>query len=588
VFSVGAPAHLRPGLDPDASWRLRLSLARVDRARFGPDVVYTYGPWGYLDDPTAASRVGVALGLLFAVCAVTLTWWSFWRLLRPGLGPSRGAVLAAVGIAVVAAPLGVSNLLLAGIVALVAQYLTEGDWARHTWFPAAAAVAGAFLLQVKLSVGVCALAVAFLAAFFGPSRPVRRCLEAGAAAAVALPTTWLLAGQDLRDLPTWLSRSVNVVGGYSEAMGTDPRSRTPYAWAVVAVVLIGVALWRDSGELSRRTRLGLFTLAALSAYYGYRQGFGRFDVLHQPVFYLGILPFAVRALARRPRSVLRWGVLALVVLLGRNGTQVLHPGRAVDRWEMAARVAADGGYRDHVVERARAAALDDAALTPALRDRLGGHSVSVDGYETGLAWMAGLPMVAPPAFQSFVAYTTELDDLNAEWLRDRPAGHLILRPAYTAIDGRNSLWDPPGYVLDELCRTRVVAADTNWLLLSTGADRCLAPVDLGSRQVRAGETIPIPPGGPEAIVVMSFQPSGRDAFDALTALFAANSPPLHATVGGYPFRLPRALAGGPLVTSVPSALGWPQSHGGGTAYETVSFDRAGTVYFRSISIGATR
>lgn len=584
LFAVGAPDHLRPGLDPDASWRLRLSLARNDGSRFGPDVVYTYGPWGYLDDPTAASRVGVALGLVFAVATVSLAWWACWRVLSPSVGRAPAAVVSTVCIAVVAMPLGASNLLLAAIVVLLAQYVGDESWSRYTWLPPAAAAVGAFLLQVKLSVGVCLLTVAFVGCALGPAPPLRAGAKSALAAVGTFLAAWTLAGQDVRDLPTWLSRSAAVVGGYSEAMGTDPASPwNSYGWAAAAVVLIAAALWRDSADGGGRARAGLFALGALSAYFGYRQGFGRFDVYHEPVFYLGIFPFALRAVAHRPREVVRWGVLALVVFLGRNGTQVLHPGRAADRWASATRVVLDGGYRDRTVDEARAAALAESGLSPAIRAALHGHSVSVDGYSTGLAWMEGLPLVAPPAFQSFVAYTVELDELNARWLRDRPAGHLVLRPAVTTIDGRNSLWDPPRYVLEELCRTRVLTADPRWMILSAASDRCGAPVDLGAVEVNAGATVTIP-SAPGAIVVMSFQPSDPGAVGVLAALFAANSAPLHATVDGRRFRLPRGLANGPLVASVPPGLGWPQSHGGGTRYRTVAFDRGGTVRFRAIPV----
>jgi hypothetical protein len=586
LFAVGAPTHLRPGLDPDASWRLRLSLARGDGSRFGPDVVYTYGPWGYLDDPTAASRVGVALGLLFAVAAVSLAWWACWGLLRPSLGPSPAAVVTTACIVVLAAPLGASNLLLAGAVIVLARYVADDTWSHRSWVVPAAAAAGAFLLQVKLSVGVCLLGLAFVGWALGPHRNARGAVNAALAAGGTFLGAWVLAGQDPRDLPLWLSRSAAVVGGYSEAMGTDPASPwTSYGWAVASVALIGAALWRDSRGGERRARAGLFALAALSAYYGYRQGFGRFDAYHEPVFYLGIFPFAVRAVARRPRAVVRWGVLALVLVLGRSGTDALSPDRAADRWASATRVVVDAGYRERMVESARAAALAESGLSPAMRAALQGHSVSVDGYSTGLAWMAGVPLAAPPAFQSFVAYTAELDELNARWLRDRPAGHLVLRPASTAIDGRNSLWDPPRYVLEELCRTRVDSADPRWMLLAPSADRCGAPEDLGAVEVKAGETVTIP-SAPGAIVVMSFQPSDPGPVGLLAALFAANSTPLHATVDGRRFRLPRALASGPLIASVPPAVGWPQSHGGGTRYRMVVFDRGGTVRFRAIPVRA--
>lgn len=591
VFVAAAPAHLLPGLDPDASWRLVLNLVRGDGARFGPDVVFTYGPWGFLDDPGVVDPTNVLLGAGYAVGAVTVTWWAFRRVLLRSLGSDPSAVLAALVIAVVASPLGVSNLLLVGLITLVALYVADPAFARCWWVPVAVAAGGGFLLQVKLSVGACALAAAGLACVFGPDRRGRSAGACVVAAAGTFVLLWLAAGQHLTDVPTWLARSVEVIVGYSEAMGTDPREPwLSFSLAATAVVAGAGALARSLGESPRRVRLGLFAVAALCAYYGYRQGFGRFDAVHRPVFYVALLPPVLWAVAARPRAVTAWATLALVVVLGRNGAQVLEPGRALDRWELTARSVVDADHRARVLDEARAVARAEAGIGPALRPALDGArgqaSVSVDGFSAGVAWLEGFALDGPPVFQSYVAYTAELDELNASWLRAAPAGHLILRPAVTSIDGRNSLWDPPRYVLEELCRTRVVAADPRWLLLATGISRCGASADLGDLRVAAGEDVAIPEAAPGSIVVASFRPDAPGPVEAAGSLLAANSPPLFVTADGRRFRLPRGLADGPLVTRLPAALAWPASHGGATNYRTLSFGRSGTVTFRAIPVGS--
>lgn len=84
---------------------------------------------------------------------------------------------------------------------------------------------------------------------------------------------------------------------------------------------------------------------------------------------------------------------------------------------------------------------------------------------------------------------------------------------------------------------------------------------------------------------MSFEPDRPGPLATVTALVGANSPPLFATVDGKRFRLPRALAGGPLVVAVPAALGRPAGHGGDSSYRTVAFSRGGTVTFRAVPVG---
>ena len=593
VFVAAAPAHLLPGLDPDASWRLVLNLVRGDDVRFGPDLVFTYGPWGFLDDPGVVDPTNVLLGAVYALSTVTVTWWAFRRVLRRSLGPDWSAVLAAGVIAVVASPLGLSNLLLVGLITVVALYVADAAFARCWWVPAAVAASSGFLLQVKLSVGACALAAASVACLFGPDRRGRSAAASLLATSTTFVLLWLAAGQDLADVPTWLARSVEVIAGYSDAMGTDPRKPwLSFGLATIAVLAGGAALARSLDGAARRVRLGLFALAALCAYYGYRQGFGRFDVVHRPVFYVALLPPVLWAVGARPRAVTGWAALSLVLVLGRNGAQVVEPGRALDRWELAARSVIDADHRARALEEARAVARAEAGIGPAVRAALEGArgqaSVSVDGYSAGVGWLEGFALDGPPVFQSYVAYTAELDELNASWLRAAPVGHLILRPVVTAIDGRNSLWDPPRYVLEELCRTRVIAAEARWTLLTVGNSRCGPPLDLNATSVRAGQAVQVPPGHQDAIVIMSFEPERPGPAGAVAGLVVANAPPLFVTVDGNRFRLPRALADGPLVVSAPAGLGGPSSPGGDHAYRTVSFSRGGTVTFRSVPVGPPR
>lgn len=61
--------------------------------------------------------------------------------------------------------------------------------------------------------------------------------------------------------------------------------------------------------------------------------------------------------------------------------------------------------------------------------------------------------------------------------------------------------------------------------------------------------------------------------------------PLTVTAGSYPFRLPRALADGPLLVKVPDSAGWPAAFLSGAPYRQVSFSEPGTVTFTAIPFG---
>ena len=66
---LGAPVPT-PGLDP--SWRLVLNLATD--VQFGRDIIFTYGPWGYLDSPLITSTGAYGLALLIRACVIAALW----------------------------------------------------------------------------------------------------------------------------------------------------------------------------------------------------------------------------------------------------------------------------------------------------------------------------------------------------------------------------------------------------------------------------------------------------------------------------------------------------------------------------------
>lgn len=68
---LGSPL---PGAGLDPSWGLGLSMAHIQRLRFGSGLVFNYGPLGFLSEPSLIWRPGALLGLLYAV-VVTWCWF---------------------------------------------------------------------------------------------------------------------------------------------------------------------------------------------------------------------------------------------------------------------------------------------------------------------------------------------------------------------------------------------------------------------------------------------------------------------------------------------------------------------------------
>jgi hypothetical protein len=122
------------------------------------------------------------------------------------------------------------------------------------------------------------------------------------------------------------------------------------------------------------------------------------------------------------------------------------------------------------------------------------------------------------------------------------------------------------------------------MLLRKSGNRCSAAVPVATRQVEAGQPLAIPRAGPDQILVVAFTERRASTAVRLGRALDKSFHPLTVGAGGSTFRLPRALADGPLLVSLPARAGWPAAFGGSTAYEALTFSEAGTATFSAISL----
>ena len=574
------------GLDP--SWATGLNIARLHRLRFGPELVFTYGPWGFLDHPEIASRFNLFAGMLFATVTAGFAWLAFRAVLRVRLGQNVADVAASLLVTMCALILEPSAMLMAAMVLVLLCYLDTGvPVCAGRWIPTAVAGCAALLVQVKFPEGAVLAVCAVTAALFGPTQRWRRLLESVAALGIGSVLAWVLIGQSVSDLPTWLRGAFQIASGYSDAISLEGKPNVLLYLLVAAILgLVAGYLVRLARSRPARVTAGMVVVAVLALYLGFREGTGRHGPGHQRAYYVCSLPILAWSVAAGRRVALRAGVLAVVVLLVANSWVPLYPSEAVNRWGTQLQLMVDSRYRTTQLGRAKVAAQQHYALSAEMRAAVTGAPVSVEPWETTLAWAYGLNWRPAPVFQNYVAYTAQLDELNAAFLSNAGADQKILRATGTdSVDGRNRLWDPPRQMLAELCHYRPQLTDSRWMLLAKAADRCGPAQSEPAERVDAGQQLSVPTAEGDALVTMSFVPNNPNLGVRLGRLVDKSFHPLTVTADGTRFRLPRALADGPLIVSLPTAWGWAAGYGGGTACRTVQFSEPGQVRFSIIKLG---
>lgn len=557
------------GLDP--SWRVGLSMGHVDGLQVGPDLLFTYGPWGPLAAPQVVWMPGAVLGVLFAAgsafaVAALAFWWA-----RCWLPPVAAGALVVVG-GVVLPQVGVPELgaIAATLAAAAAVTPDRLDAPLPWWVPAGLGAVAALELQVKVSVGGYLVALAAVVVLSRPGRARTAAIAAGTfvAAGAAL---WLLAGQRLGSLLPWLSGAARIASGYDEAMSLagDRRLWVPLV-LVVAVLLGGV------GVVLRRERLRAAPWALvllLATWFLVKAGYVRLDPPHATIAVAGlsllavVLPWSGRA---------RWAGAAVVLvgplfLVGAQARATHRPvaatavdlaARGFDGAAEAVRVGRDAVDADRRAERLDRAAAEvraaygvDPEVLAAVPE---GATVHADPVDAALVWAAGLGWDPVPTFQAYSAYDPRLDAGNAEHLASPEGPDAVLHRAY-AIDGRLSAWQAPEQQVALTCHFEVVRRRGPWSALVRTDDRCGAATTLAEVEVDEGEEVEVPqPEDPDALVVATFDLPA----DPVTAVAGTLLKPLghpRVSLDGDQHRFVAATAASPHLLRVPDdpSLAWP-------------------------------
>jgi hypothetical protein len=585
--SVGA-AVPRTGLD--GSWITGITIARTQGHRFGSDLVFTFGPWGFLERPLLVNNQQFVLGALFAVAAATAMYAVGYACLRRSLS---AAVAAPAAFAVtVAAPVGEPGLkflcasLVAGILILEKRRATRtGGW-RGAWPTASLAALAGLMLQVKFSEGTAILAVTGIVAISVPSlRSLAWNAGAAAGAFIAvLALGWLAAGQAPGDLGPWLRGSWQLSSGYQEAMAVEAQDRVVgYVLAVLLALVAGAAAVRTARRHRGIVALGVVLLVLATLEFGFKHGFTRHDGGHEVTFFLitGFLLLALAYRARRPIAVFLAAALALALVPAT--IDQFDPFAARDRWRASAEAVLNDEFRAQLLDEGQWQVQDRYRVPSAMVAETVGHPVSVDPFETTVAWAYSMSWNPVPVFQSYAAYSRPLDELNARAIVAAPADQIVLRQALEMIDERNTRWETPRYLLALACNYTAGAAEGQWSLLHHGENRCAEPRNVLHREIGADEVVETPAVGPNEILVARFTPQSDGVLSTMGQTVLKDWSPFTITADGRRFRLPEALADGPLMMSFPAGLGWAAPFDG-FHYQRLSFSKAGTLEFQVVAV----
>lgn len=421
----------RPDTRLDASWQQMLILAHAQGLQFGREIIFTWGPWGFLCSRfhlggleaahmLAWQTLGqLAIGVSLVILTLGLPRWRRFLFVLAILA-FHWLFLDSVYFVLITL-IGISGFLAleAGTFQLVLWSLSLG-----------------FLSQLKFTYGVVSGAAVgcALLCWLARGRPGKAAVI-GLTFLISVLGSWAAAGQNLDNLYPYVRRSLEISAGYGEAMGFDEswvvflcgvalaaacalfcwnvwrkmpdRSGAPFAAGFLAFVFF--VMWKESYTRADMVPLGghifgIFVLAmilapALPAILFPQLRWHPFDA---------VLPASLLAIAWFDSDYFRLGPRVAYERLYGNVQSISHFGSLVERWK--------ADYEDAC----------KAADLPAIRSAVGNGTADVYDFNLGAAILGRLRISARPIFQSYSAYTPSLQGYNLRYFQSARAPDFLL------------------------------------------------------------------------------------------------------------------------------------------------------------------
>ncbi len=387
----------------DSSYQAGLALARIHHLAWGPEIVFTYGPLGFLQTTAYYSYGQSLLATIYQLRVGAALFLGIAAALRQRHAPMPSLIGAFITTGITAilhvghgSALGMMypELVVLAALAWAAVPLLQHDSERSTVFTTCivlGAVAGLQLL-VKFNTGFTIVTLALAVSMLLDWRAVGRHCATVTAFAASTFICWVLAGQRPGDLPAWLMYSANIVKGYSAGMAAPLTALGPYAIEMAVPTLAWMAALcamfiRGGPEFPRRfvALIGLATLITA------KKAFARLDLgSFFALLALVVVAVAITAFSGtlRRASVLVVGAIVLFAVHSEHAYLHVHGGHARDRTVAAVQAPVQAldrlvtlalpGHLDQRVEQTKASQRALYAIPDRFVKTIGSATVHID------------------------------------------------------------------------------------------------------------------------------------------------------------------------------------------------------------------
>jgi hypothetical protein len=469
-----------PARGLDWSWSGVLDYAFESRLQFGPQLLFTYGPLGFVL-PNQYSPGSFSWVLVFRGSILLLLGMFYFKMLRP-----LRFIYGVAGAVILLAALQSTVYAMYGSVPVVEALVLFQDDVRPLESVGLALLCGMVGL-VEFSYFILITIVFLISALYRGLR-WREFPVAAILSGFAMVVLYVMLGHHVRSLWEYLWGSTSMAAGYSEAMqGEGPLMDEVYFVIGAASLLLVVVAY----EFKKSGMWSLFPVAALTAvvFMMYKEGFVRHDYGH--VWLASnwlVVTIALYTIARSHQQLEGTGAVLLLFAAGcffvKFGAVGNLPRNMIDNL-LSLRELVRHGTRllDHEYEDAQATIRLVAPL-PAIKG-----DADIYPYDQSVLLANKLSYHPRPVFQSYLAYTRYLTNRNVDFLKSSSAPQTIFFDIAT-IDNRLPALDDGASWPELLTRYDVKSETSKFLRLDLrGSPRTYKLLPLLKTSIRLGEEL---------------------------------------------------------------------------------------------------
>ena len=496
TLDLGFSLHPECGVGLDSSWEWGINQVGNRVGAFGKEVVFTYGPLGFLFHPYGYGN-HFLLALFFNSCLALLILGLF--AIYQKFGTDAREKLAIFGVLWLFC-FGFHSIEWACnfLVLFAAMLLWTLQERRRYFFGLTVLLAAIAALELFIKFNSAILAVGTPALlgiglwFRSPKRFTAFLLLYGAIYAVIVIAGILAVFGGIGIFLNWLRLTWEIARGFNTVMVR------PGSLFLLLLALTGICVWARLVLRVRRQDARFGFLAVLAAPYlflAFKHGFVRPDGHMRS--YFSALPFAMGLLylfspsnfIKTARSAFITSAVLAAIYLWFHFPSTLVVKSTLSN--LNAVVLFDSTRKTALAQQAESFGKE---TIPDWNPTIGAASIQVLPCEMSYAaanhWIGWQPY---PLFQLYTAYTAALDNFGAASFSGTNAPHFVMVSGFSSIDRRNMFLDTPATWNAVLLNYSVLRLDLEKaLLVRKSSDAIPAFEHTGDTSCRFGETVNIP------------------------------------------------------------------------------------------------